>query len=123
MNFTSKSHRMKISLSWRKCQGDVWCSFQKLLLSHSSLDSAVGVYIIWSRKTTLKVGGGHIRQELTQDRESRKFENFEDIRVTWSEAPQDAIPGIINYLSNRLHPVAENPMKGQSAIEVDFPWS
>jgi hypothetical protein len=114
---------MAFTLKWGSCQGDVWCSFQRLSLSSPVFDNAIGVYIIWDGKTTIKVGGGNIREEITKDRQNDRIAAFQTAKVTWANTDFSNIEPIKKYLQERLNPQVLEVIEGNaSPIEVNYPW-
>ena len=58
-------------LSWIKCEGDRWCSFQTVNITHPHFTGLGGVYIIWhggQTPQTVYVGRGQIANRLQAHR-------------------------------------------------------
>lgn len=50
-----------------------WLFFDTLNLQDIALNDAIGVYVLWNSKGILKVGSGHIREELAKNKTNREI--------------------------------------------------
>ena len=112
-----------MDVKWNKCQGDTWCNFNGLNLSNPIFDNSTGVYIIWSNKITVKIGSGHIREELTNDRLNNTISAYQNICVTWCLVEPFNVNSVKKYLADRLKPVIPIEIINDSPKEVNLPWS
>ncbi len=111
------------TLYWRKCDGNVWCSFRDLRLDHHTFENARGVYIIWCGQTTVKVGGGFIKEQIHTDRINPRFAGYTQCQVTWCEVPAHDIDGIKRYLIELLRPEIQDAAPiNAPPVQVNFPW-
>lgn len=91
----------ELKVNWAKGYNG-WLLLDALNLQDSALNDAMGVYILWNSKGILKVGGGHIREELAKDKTNREIIGYKDLKVTWCKLDEDKIEGAKLYLQNRL---------------------
>lgn len=114
---------MKLDLNWTKCQGDVWCDFNKLNLSHEHFNDLSGVYIIWSNKTTVRVGSGIIKDRISAHRNDPAINNYPNLKVIWAKVNRNQMQGVEKYLSDKLNPVIGERFPNVTPIEVNWPWT
>ena len=114
-------------LEWGKCKGDIWCSFQRLILD-DDLNSWSGVYIIWSEYIGYRkieyVGEGIIGSRIAAHRQDARFNSVgDDALVTWAVVPSkwDRL-AIEMYLSRTLNPTIGISEAFQATIAVNLPW-
>lgn len=118
-----------MQLEWIQCQGDVWCDFLKLNLTHPHFDNLDGVYIIWHGgldAATVYVGQGNIRERLYAHRTEKEILVYEQfgLYVTWARLDKKYLDAVEKYLIGRLNPKA-NKSKGKETItpiSVNLPW-
>jgi hypothetical protein len=116
-------------VEWVQCQGDVWCDFNKLNLSHPHFDELEGVYIIWHgglNAATVYVGQGNIKERIYQHRSEREILAYQQfgLFVTWASVDRRYMDGVEKYLISRLSPIV-NVLRGTESaapIEVNLPW-
>jgi hypothetical protein len=119
---------MQQQLKWIKCQGEVWCPFHTVNLSHEHFNGLEGVFIIWHggpKAHTVIVGQGNIRECFTTYRTDPRIQNFAPLGIfgTWASAPVENRNGILEFLTGRLTPLlfSDAPLDGHP-IEVNLPW-
>ncbi len=90
-----------MQLQWKKCQGDVWCSFNKLDLQQVT---EYGVYVIWhsgAAPNVVYVGQGKIAGRIADRRVDPKITrhaNKGDLFVTWATVSDYQCDGVERYL-------------------------
>jgi len=113
---------MGLTLNWTKCQGDVWCDFHRVDLSHIHFDNLNGVYIIWSGKITIYVGSGFIRDKISENRNDIRINSYKDLKVVWAHVDEQNLQGVEKYLANTLLPREGERHPEVIPIAVNFPW-
>lgn len=119
-----------MDLIWQKCQGEVWCPFMTVDLSHSHFLGMEGVYIIWhggANPKTVYVGMGQIANRIRAHRNDVKVTKYLSegtMFVTWSQVARPYQPGVEAYLINTLRPL-ENVQRGSLVVPqvVNLPWT
>lgn len=99
----------ELKVNWVKGYNG-WLFFDALNLQDSALNNAIGVYILWDSKGVLKVGGGHIREELAKDKTNREIMGHKDLMVTWCKLEEDKIEGVKSYLMENQKPKMEGQL-------------
>ena len=113
-----------MQLSWQNCQGDVWCSFMAVDLSHSHFDEMEGVYIIWQHNgPVVRVGQGIIKDRIADHRTTQAITKYESLRVTWAPVSTLYRDGVERYLANTLEPKIGDTFPDENPITVNLPWS
>lgn len=114
-----------LSLSWVRCQGDVWCSLRRLNLETVS---SHGVYIIWHAGQTPRVvyvGQGDVAVRLAHHRanpEIMAYEKRGTLFVTWASVPADHRHGVERYLADKYSPLVGDAHPMALPIAVNGPW-
>jgi len=118
---------MPMTLTWIKCQGEVWCKLNVVNLPHEHFNNMAGVYIIWHggpSAKTVYVGQGDIRSRFTEHRTDPRIQTFEALGLyaTWAAVPAVSRNGIERYLAERLNPLVPEAHPADLPIEVNLPW-
>ncbi len=118
---------MSISLSWIKCQGDVWCPLSTVDLNHAHFNNMEGVYVIWHggpTPTVVYVGQGNIRQRLQEHRTNPEIQKYAGLGlfVTWARVEQQFRNGVERFLIDQLHPLANIKVPDELPTTVNLPW-
>jgi len=114
-------------LTWNKCQGDVWCPFLTVDLSHRHFLNREGVYIIWhggQAPWTVYIGQGNITQRLSEHRRDADIIKYSPsgLFVTWADVDSPLRDGIERYLANQLQPKEGLIHPEATPIPVPLPW-
>ena len=112
-----------MNVSWLKCQGDNWCSFQGLNLT--SVDTA-GVYVIWKSgedNAIVYVGQGIIADRIADHRRDSKITRHGDQLVTWATVSQQYRDGIERFLADKYSPLEGDHHPDATPIAVNLPSS
>lgn len=107
-------------VNWVKGR-DGWLQADAINLQDKGLDDAVGIYVIWSNKATIKIGSGRIRDELAKLKASKDVTKYQDLMVSWCIVEPEFIEGIQNYLIKTLKPVISGGETAGIAISVNKP--
>lgn len=112
-------------VEWQKCQGECWCDLKQLNLSHPHFNNMVGVYIIWSGSTVVRVGQGVIADRLAAHRQDPAvvYAGFDDLKVTWARVDGVHRDGVETYLGELLKPRVGDRFPMVVPIPVNLPWS
>lgn len=73
-----------MNVVWNKCQGEAWCSLNKVNLSNEHFDGMDGVYIIWHGGPTprvVRVGQGVIRDRFATHRQDEEIQTYADLTL------------------------------------------
>lgn len=101
-----------LGLVWGMCSccgKKDWCSLEKINLNHEYFDALEGVYIIWSGKdAVIRIGSGHIRNEVNAHRADLDITRFPELHVTWAKVDRLHMAGIKKYLTANLKPLVTN---------------
>jgi hypothetical protein len=108
-----------IHVDWRKCEGQQWCSLDRVNLDKIHEE---GVYIIWSGKQVVYVGQGIVRDRLASHRSDPRLTRFRDKRVTWASVTKRDRDGVERFLADRLSPVVGEAHPDAPQIGVNLPW-
>jgi len=119
-----------LHLEWAKAENGEWFDLDSMPIGTVAI--GWGVYVIWTPNGTperpgivLKVGSGNIATRLSlehmnTDLRWRKVQ----LRVTWAEVDPAHHPGIVQYLSQHLHPYYQTvPATNLGPIPVNLPLS
>ena len=93
-------------LNWIKCEGDRWCSFQTVNLTHSHFIGLGGVYIIWhggQNPRTIYVGQGQVADRLKAHRSDPSILKYSSLGlfVTWAKVDSPSQNGVELLLAAR----------------------
>ncbi|WP_299227709.1 hypothetical protein [uncultured Psychroserpens sp.] len=110
------------NLRWRKCKGDVWCSFLTLNIEHPYFGNPMGVYIIWSGKNTIYIGSGNIKERIVEHRLNKEITKYPNLKIVWAATQENQMRGIEKYLSDRHKPLVGERHPDVLPIEVNLPW-
>lgn len=118
---------MALTLTWIKCEGDVWCDLLNVNFNNSHFDDMEGVYIIWhggDKPATVRVGQGFIRNRLVQHRKETEILAYKryNLYVTWAKVDKRLRDGVERYLGYTLNPKVGSRLPDVSPIEVNLPW-
>ncbi|HQM85677.1 MAG TPA: hypothetical protein PLD55_13445 [bacterium] len=111
-----------LNVIWQKCEGDVWCDFLNLDLTHRHFKDLKGVYIIWSGETVVRLGSGIIKNRIAEHRENAEITKWPKLKVTWAEINANQMEGVEKYLADILNPVIGERFPDRIPIKVNFPW-
>ena len=116
-----------MTLTWLKCQGDLWCNLANVNLAHAHFGNMHGVYIIWhggQSAATVYVGSGFIRQRLQEHRTESSIQQFASLGlfVTWAAVSSDKQEGVEAYLARVLQPKVGSRHPTAPEIAVNLPW-
>ena len=117
-----------LNLNWRKCEGDIWCPFDRLNLD--SVGNVSGVYVIWFEEFdevfVVYVGQGDIVDRISDhrnDSEIQEYSNYFILYVSWAEVQKSNQSGVEKYLASNLAPlVGKKHPTAPPPIEVNLPW-
>jgi hypothetical protein len=111
-----------IQISWQKCQGNSWCSFLNVDLSHSHFNNLEGVYIIFRTDGhVIRVGQGIIKDRLAAHRNDSKITTCGNLLVTWAEVQRSYRDGVERYLAEVLKPTVGDAFPDVVPIPVNLP--
>lgn len=118
---------MALTLTWIKCEGDVWCPLLTVNLNNSNFDDMEGVYIIWhsgDKPATVRVGQGFIRDRLAQHKEDSQILAYQQygLYVTWARLDKTNRDGVERYLGETLKPKIGSRLPDVPPIAVNLPW-
>ena len=99
-----------MELTWIKCTDGSWCSFNNVNLTHEHFNNMVGVYIIWSGQTVVRVGSGIIKDRIADHRNNPEITAYRDLKVTWASVSEARMQGV----GERFPDV--------QPISVNLPW-
>lgn len=114
------------TLSWKKCQGNKWCSLVRLDLKSVSES---GVYVIWHggpRARVVYVGQGDVAGRLRAHRadpDILAYGEHGSLMVTWAAVPADQRDGVERHLADTLSPLLGDHHPTAPAVPVIGPWS
>jgi len=116
-----------MTLTWNKCQGDVWCSLNDVDLSHSHFDGMEGVYVIWhggQNPAVVRIGQGNIRDRLQSHRNDPNIQRYAhlDIFVTWASVVDSERDGVEAFLAQQLQPLVGDRFPQRRPMSVNLPW-
>ncbi len=119
---------LKMTLVWNKCQGDAWCPFMTVNLTHAHFQGMDGVYVIWHGGTTPKtvyVGKGNIASRIQAHRNERNITQYlpNGLFVTWAKVPAASQDGVESYLIQALKPLQNQSVPAAIPVPVNHPWS
>ena len=116
-----------LELNWRRSMdGDAWWNFIKLNLT--TVRDA-GVYVVWMSGDPGRVvclGEGEIAEELRHRRESPEILGYArtaPLWVTWADVPPIERAGVLEYLTSRFDPLAEDARPGVQPVAVNLPFA
>ena len=113
-----------LNLSWATCQGNVWCSLERVDLSTVR---ARGVYLIWhagNPPRAIYVGQGDIAERLNSHRNDKTILNYSvygEIYVTWAEVPDIYRDGVERFLAEAYTPLVGQYFPNVHPIPVTLP--
>ena len=97
-----------MTVSWYKCQGDIWCELNKIDTNHKNLEDVEGVYIIWEGKngSVLRVGFGLMKREIMRNKSDIAIQAFSHLGlfITWAEISENSQKGVYSYIVKTLKP-------------------
>lgn len=113
-------------LEWVKCEGDVWCSFERLDLSNVI---SFGVYVIWkppalalSTPQVIRVGQGNIAERIAAHRLDPEITQYgPGLLVTWAEVLGYYVDGVEAFLAQQLRPAVGDRFPLAPPIAVNLP--
>jgi hypothetical protein len=110
-----------VKLNWRKCVHETWCPFETAVLPDAN---ASGILLIWSGSAehVIYIGQGGIAKNLKWARQFAPILRHPNLFVTWATVPEDRQNGILNDLSERLHPVHRERLIPDAPLPVNLPW-
>lgn len=116
-----------MNLRWTKCEGDKWCPFTSLNLTHEHFDGLKGVYIIWhggQQPATVYVGQGNIADRIRDHRKDSNILQYLSygLFVTWAQVGDSSLDGVERFLADTLIPKEGSLHPSVSPIAVNFPW-
>jgi hypothetical protein len=112
-------------VSWVKCQGDVWCSLERVNLSGVN---TTGVYIIWHggpQPRVVYVGQGNIAERVGAHRNDHrilKYRQHGDLYVTWAAVAWNEMDGVERHLADHWQPLEGDAHPDVYPIAVNSPW-
>lgn len=114
-------------LNWTKCEGQVWCPFLTVNLTHLHFNGLGGVYVIWHggrNPRTVYVGQGNISDRLTSHRGDPHILQYSanGLFVTWAQVDDRYRSGIERYLADTLTPLQGIQHPQAAPIHVNLPW-
>lgn len=114
-------------LDWIKCEGDKWCPFQTVNLTHSHFTDLGGVYIIWhggQNPSTIYVGQGQIASRLQAHRSEPSLFQYSSLGlfVTWAKVDSWSQDGVELFLGQILKPKESGNFPQTTPISVNLPW-
>lgn len=116
-----------MQLVWNKCEGNAWCPFLTVNLSHSHFVGMEGVYVIWhggQQAWTVYVGQGKIADRIAAHRNEANILQYSPsgLFVTWAPVDKASRDGVERYLADQLHPKVGAAHPDAWPIQVNFPW-
>ena len=116
-----------VTVTWNKCDGDKWCSFENVNLSHEHFNNMAGVYVIWHGGTspkTVRVGQGNIAERIAAHRQDPQITKYASLGlfVTWAKLPANQQSGVEAYLAATLNPLVGNRFPNAQQIQVNSPF-
>ncbi len=112
-----------MNVEWIKCASNNWCSFNNLNIDHEHFNNLSGVYIIWSDRTTIRVGSGVIKDRIGAHRNDDEITKYQNLRVTWAAVNRNQMEGVEKYLADVLSPAVGERFPNRTSIEVNLPWN
>lgn len=113
-----------MDVEWNRCARNWWCEFKSVDLGHALFD-VHGICVVWDREVgaVLKVSEGHVRQKLTEIKESAEFEPHKDhdVRFTWAEVADEERAGCAAYLAERLDPKFGDQFPDVKPVRINLP--
>jgi len=112
-------------VSWVKCQGDVWCSLERVDLSGVN---TTGVYIIWHggpKPRVVYVGQGNVADRLRTHRNDQSILRHRqngDLYVTLAAVASNEMDGVERYLFDHWTPLEGVARPNVRPIAVNSPW-
>lgn len=114
-----------MNLDWVKCEGNTWCSLERLKLE--SIGNTAGVYIIWHGgeiPRCVRVGQGDIKDRLSEHRNNPKITQYRsegELFVTWAAVPASQHDGVEAYLAKACDPIVGERFPERTPIAVILP--
>lgn len=114
-----------MNLTWIKCEGNAWCSFERLNLD--SIGNTAGVYIIWHDSETprcVRVGQGDIKDRLSEHRNNPRITQYcseGGLFVTWAAVPASQHDSVEAFLANECKPLVGERFPERTLIAVNLP--
>ena len=114
-------------LTWNKCDGTNWCSFERVNLSHKHFTGMAGVYVIWyggQTPKTVRLGQGNIADRIAAHRQDQQITKYSThgLYVAWAKVPAAQHGGIEAYLADQLSPLVGDRFPDVTRIPVNLPW-
>lgn len=109
-------------VNWMKCEEENWCSLLNLNLGNDHFNNLMGVYIIWSNTTIVRVGSGIIKDRIADHRNDPLITKYSELRVTWAKVNANQMEGVEKFLADQLSPTVGERFPNRAAIEVNLPW-
>jgi hypothetical protein len=121
-----------LHLEWAKAENAEWFDLDSMDIG--TVARGWGVYVIWTPNgkpqlpgIVLKVGSGNITTRLSVERLNAELRWVGKVQllVTWATVDQAHHPGIVQYLSQQLHPYYFQTAAAPDleAIPVNLPLS
>ena len=111
-----------LTVNWGTCGDDShWCDFHRLKLDSDNFKSLNGVYIIWSKRTVVRVGSGIIKDRIADHRNDPEITAYSDLKVTWAKINANQMEGVEKYLADELNPVVGDRFPDRTPISVNLP--
>lgn len=116
-----------MTLSWQKCQGEVWCKLNAVDVEHSHFANMNGVYIIWHGGTApavVYVGKGNVRDRIRSHRTKKDIQQYapRNLFVTWAQVDNASQAGVEAYLDSYWKPLVGERHPAAEPIVVNSPW-
>lgn len=111
-----------MNVNWVKCTNGNWCDFNIVNLTHEHFQDMIGVYIIWSNQTVVRVGSGTINERIADHRTNSQITRYRDLKVTWAHIDEASMQGVEKYLADTLNPAVGDRFPDVPQIQVNLPW-
>jgi len=116
-----------MTLTWNKCQGNVWCNLNNVDLSHNHFDGMEGVYVIWhggQYPAVVRVGQGNIRNRFQSHRSDPDIQRYAGLNlfVTWASVASRDRDGVEAFLAQQLQPLVGERFPQRNPMVVNLPW-
>ncbi|MFA6325191.1 MAG: hypothetical protein WCX46_03125 [Candidatus Paceibacterota bacterium] len=111
-----------MQLEWIKCDGDRWCSFTNVDLSHSHFDDMKGVYVIFQKEgKVVRLGQGIVKDRISSHRKDYLITKHNPIYVTWAKVDRSQRDGVEKFLANKFNPIIGDAFPNVIPITVNLP--
>ena len=114
-----------MNLTWIKCQGNGWCSLERVNLE--GIGNTAGVYVIWHGGQTpryVRIGQGNIKERLSAHRNDKQimaYRSHGDLFVTWAAVPAHQHDGVEAFLAQACSPIVGDKFPDRQPISVNLP--